>query len=118
VFRTRDLLVRQRVQCINALRGHLTEHGHVAPKGTDHVDQLVALVKDETSSVPDAARGILQVLIDTCEALGKQIDNLNAEIGRRAKNDPVARRLMTIPAEVLSVSAPACRWSQCSTAGP
>jgi transposase len=30
VFRTRDLLVRQRTQLINALPGHLAEHGVVA----------------------------------------------------------------------------------------
>lgn len=30
VFRARDLLVRQRTQTINALRGHLTEFGVVA----------------------------------------------------------------------------------------
>ncbi len=29
VFRTRDLLVRQRTQLINAIRGHLTEFGWV-----------------------------------------------------------------------------------------
>src|SRR3954454_19442589 len=34
VFRTRDLLVRQRTQAINALRGHLTEFGVIAAKGT------------------------------------------------------------------------------------
>src|SRR5512144_955243 len=33
VFRARDLLVRQRTQCINALRGHLAEYGHVVPQG-------------------------------------------------------------------------------------
>src|SRR5262249_56985309 len=33
VFRTRDLLVRQRTQLINAIRGHLTEYGWSAPKG-------------------------------------------------------------------------------------
>ena len=33
VFRARDLLVRQRTQIINALRGHLAEYGWVAPKG-------------------------------------------------------------------------------------
>ena len=33
LFRTRDLLVRQRTQTINALRGHLAEFGIVAPKG-------------------------------------------------------------------------------------
>jgi transposase len=97
VFRARDLLVRQRTQCINALRGHLTEYGHVVPKGTDHVGRLMALVEDAKSSVPEAARTILQVLIKTFEALGKQIDDLDAEIGRRAKDGPVARRLMTIP---------------------
>src|SRR4030095_13006922 len=32
VFRTRDLLVRQRTQLINALRGHLTEYGVVAAR--------------------------------------------------------------------------------------
>ena len=41
VFRARDLLVRQRTQCINALRGHLAEYGHVAPQGPAHVDSLV-----------------------------------------------------------------------------
>ena len=31
LFFTRDLLVRQRTQTINALRGHLAEYGVVAP---------------------------------------------------------------------------------------
>jgi transposase len=33
VFRARDLLVRQRTQCVNALRGHPMEYGYVFPKG-------------------------------------------------------------------------------------
>lgn len=33
VFRTRDLLVRQRTQTINALRGHLAEFGIVVAQG-------------------------------------------------------------------------------------
>ncbi|CAN5361661.1 hypothetical protein BH10PSE12_BH10PSE12_27470 [soil metagenome] len=33
VFRGRDLLVRQRTQISNALRGHMTEYGWIAPKG-------------------------------------------------------------------------------------
>jgi transposase len=97
VFRARDLLVRQRTQCINALRGHLAEYGHVVPQGPAHVDSLVALVEDPKSSVPESARGILQVLIRTLNALEEQIKELDGEIARRAKADPVARRLMTIP---------------------
>ena len=97
VFRARDLLVRQRTQCINALRGHLAEYGHVVPQGPAHVDTLVALVEDPASSVPESARTILKVLISALEVLGTQIEELDAEIARRAKADPVARRLMTIP---------------------
>lgn len=33
LFRTRDLLVKQRTQIINALRGHHTGHRFVYPKG-------------------------------------------------------------------------------------
>src|ERR671938_1510092 len=97
VFRARDLLVRQRTQCINALRGHLAEYGHVAPQGPAHVDSLVALVEDPNAAVPESARTVLQVLVRTLEALGTRIEELDAEIARRAEADPVARRLMTIP---------------------
>src|SRR3954468_9223110 len=97
VFRARDLLVRQRTQCINALRGHLAEYGHVVPQGPAHVDRLVGLVEDPKSSLAESARGILRVLIRMLNALEEQIKELDGEIARRAKADPVARRLMTIP---------------------
>ena len=42
LFRTRDLLVRQRTQTINALRGHLAEFGIVAPQGPAHVGRLAS----------------------------------------------------------------------------
>ncbi len=40
VLKTRDLLTRQRTQTINALRGHMAEHGLVAPKGPQHLPKL------------------------------------------------------------------------------
>ncbi len=40
VFRTRDMLVRQRTQTINALRGHLAEFGLVVAQGLAHVVKL------------------------------------------------------------------------------
>jgi transposase len=46
VFRARDLLVRQRTQCINALRGHLTEYGWVIPKGVPHMARLIERIED------------------------------------------------------------------------
>jgi len=47
VFRTRDLLVRQRTQLINAIRCHLAEFGWVAPKGPSHVTVLTSLLDEE-----------------------------------------------------------------------
>jgi transposase len=97
VFRARDLLVHQRTQCINALRGHLSEYGYVFPQGTTHVPILIAHVEDSNTSLPESARAILKILIKTFTALEVQIKQLDVEINRRAKEDAVARRLMTIP---------------------
>ena len=96
-FRARDLLVRQRTQCVNTLRGHLFEYGYVFPQGITHVATLVALVEDPQSSLPGSVRIILRLLVDTFTALDGQIAALDAEINQRSKADPTARRLMTIP---------------------
>lgn len=98
VFRTRDLLVRQRTQLINAIRGHLTEYGWVAPKGPSHVAMLGDLLEDEmASSLPEAARAMFRTMLDLLEELNEKIGDLDKEIARRAREDAVARRLMTIP---------------------
>lgn len=46
VFLTRDLLVRQRTQLINALRGHLMEFGFIVRQGPGHVSKLIDLVAE------------------------------------------------------------------------
>lgn len=57
MFRTRDLMVRQRTQLINAIRGHLTEYGWVAPRGTAHMALLAEMLEDAemASSLPAEA---------------------------------------------------------------
>lgn len=98
VFRTRDLLVRQRTQLINAIRGHLTEYGWVAPKGPSHVAALDHLLDGQMgSSLPDAAKPMFKTMLDLLEVLNGKIGELDKEIARRAREDVVARRLMTIP---------------------
>ena len=51
VFRTRDLLVHQRSQLINALRGHLIEFGIVARKGSENAPKLIDYVMDPASDL-------------------------------------------------------------------
>ena len=73
LFRTRDLLVRQRTQSINALRGHLAEFGIVAPQGPARVVRLAQAVSDETVSLPDTVRELARLLLDQIAALGAKI---------------------------------------------
>ena len=96
-FRARDLLVRQRTQIINALRGHLTEFGLIVAQGPAHVEKLIMAVENETYPLPAIARPILILLIATLRTLGAQIKQLDREIAQRAKTDELARRLTDIP---------------------
>ena len=96
-LRTRDLLVRQKTQTINALRGHLAEHGLVAPSGTAHLNQLRAAISDPETELPEAVIEHARLLLDHIETLAEKIDRLSAELCAVARRDGVAKRLMTIP---------------------
>ena len=99
VFRTHDLVVRQRTQLVNALRGHLAEFGWVAPRGLAQVTMLADLLDEEemASSLPEAALVMLRVMADMLAGLDDRIADLDKEIAKRAREDELARRLMTIP---------------------
>lgn len=98
VFRMRDLLVRQRTQLVNAIRGHLSEYGWVAPKGRAYVTMLGDLLDEKLgAALPPAAKAMLEVMTDMLRHLDDKIADLDKEIDRRASADAVCRRLMTIP---------------------
>lgn len=97
VFRARDLMVRQRTQTINALRGLLAEHGWIAPKGLFHVAGLIARIEDPSCDLPHSARGVFLLMIESIREQDKRIRELDREIATRAREDEDARRLMTIP---------------------
>ena len=96
VFRGRDLLVRQRTQLINAVRSHMAEFGWIASKGTAHVEGLSEIIADP-ASLPEAARPVIQLLLETLDDLDAKIAMLDREITRRAREDEAAARLMTVP---------------------
>src|SRR5690606_8760181 len=97
VFRIRELLIRQRTQAINALRGHLGEFGQIVPQGADNAARLIAIIEDPDSGLPADAIATLDVLVAALRHLEAEIGKLDAEISRRAKDNEVARRLMTVP---------------------
>ena len=55
MHRVRELLVRQRTQLINAVRGHLAEFGLVGAQGPWNVPRLLASMQDDRR-VPQLAR--------------------------------------------------------------
>ena len=88
VFRARDLLVRQRTQCINALRGHLAEYGHVVPQGPAHVDSLVALVLEGGCAA--VALGGNDLLIELLDLAQERIGL--ADVGLQLRHRVLASR--------------------------
>lgn len=56
VFHTRDLLVLQRTQLINAIRGHLTEFRWVAHKGPVDTSVLAGM-RDESEELGTSLSG-------------------------------------------------------------
>ena len=97
VFRTRDMLVRQRTQSINARRGHLAEHGVIAPRGLTHIGRPAATVETPSVALPDGVRAPSRLLLEQIAWLDGRIADLAKEPRLAAADDPEVRRLMTMP---------------------
>ena len=97
LFRTRDLLVRQRTQLINALRGHLAEHGLVAPQGPANVKGLAEAIELETASLPLLVVELSRLLLDQLDGLSKKILELEKTTVQEATREATVRRLQTMP---------------------
>src|SRR6201981_2938299 len=79
--RTRDLMMRQRTQVINALRAHMAELGIVAAQGDKGVQELLAVVADQQDArLPVDARASVMVLAAQLEALQTLIGSIEKRI--------------------------------------
>jgi len=96
LFRTRALLVGQRTQLVNALRGHLAEHGIVLARGIGNIDRLASRL-EEDEDLPDLVRDMGRLYLDRVAGLTDEIDRLDRRIAVAAKESDVARRLQTMP---------------------
>jgi transposase len=97
IFRTRDLLVRQRTQLINALRGHLAEYGVVAAQGPAHVKRLADALDAPETGLPATVRDLGQIYVDQIAVYAGKIADLDRTLRAEAAKGEVTARLQTMP---------------------
>ncbi len=99
IFRLRDMLVGQRTQMINSLRGHLSEFGIVAGKGRENIAKLrLALeTEDASESLPASVRAMSQLCLEQIDGLSRRISDLDAQIQAASRRTPLSARLQKMP---------------------
>lgn len=96
VLKHRALLVGQRTQLVNALRGHATEFGLVVARGTEHVGPLLAKIAAETT-MPALARAVCAELGADIARLDQRLAEIDSRVATMHKSNPLSRLLTTIP---------------------
>jgi len=96
VVKHRQMLVAQRTQAINALRGHASEFGIVVAKGGQHVATLLTLL-DENAAIPVVARAMFGEIGQHIAHLDDKIAALDKQLLEQHKANPVSRVLAEIP---------------------
>src|SRR5262245_38657532 len=95
--RTRDLLMRQQTQVINALRAHLAELGIVAAQGREGLKQLLAIIADEKDErLPIDARASLIVLAAQLQALHTMIGSIERRLIVQHRANEASKRLQSM----------------------
>ena len=113
LFRTRQMFVGQRTQMINALRGHLAEHGLVAARGPAHIKTLADAIADGDTALHPEVRDLSQIYLEQIEGLNARVAELDAKMRCAAKKADSVRRAQTMPGvgPVTALATPAmgCR---------
>jgi transposase len=95
--RTRDLLLRQQTQTINALRAHLAELGIVAAQGREGLKELLAIIADQSDArLPLDARASLIVLAAQLQALHTMIGSIEKRIVVQHRANEASKRVECI----------------------
>jgi transposase len=106
LHRARDLLVRQRTQIGNAVRGMLYEMGLISSKGRAGIGELITRIEAagaegvEGSAGSDIPRGLLvalEPLARQWRALEAEVATLDDQLIAQVRGDAEACRLMKIP---------------------
>lgn len=96
IVKHREMLVAQRTQAINALRGHAAEFGVIAAKGCSNVTALLAVLAAD-DAIPVSARTMFAEMGEHVAELDGKIEALDRRLIDQHKVNPVSRLLAAIP---------------------
>ncbi|MBA2920993.1 IS110 family transposase [Sphingomonas sp. MAH-20] len=98
LHRTRDLLVKQRTQLVNMIRGLLAEFGIEMARGLHHALELARRVADgRAPDVPELAQRVVTGLAHQIGSLQAQLAILEKELLAWHRSNELSQRLATIP---------------------
>ena len=93
----RDLLVRQRTQLMNSIRGLLAEHGVIAAQGLKGFGVLRGKIEAGDPEIHPLLLPALRALLEQWHQAGTASEQLEDQLVSRARSDATIRRLTTIP---------------------
>ena len=96
VLKIRELVVRQRTQAINALRGHAAEFGVTAAKGKGKIGELTQRVA-ACPDLPAVMKEMLAFLAEQIDGLDKRIAELDRKVEAIHRDSAVSQSLAEIP---------------------
>lgn len=97
LLKTREMLVRQRTQLTNALRGHLMEYGLTAPAGRPCLRGLAGRIENPDAALPALVIELGRLHLDQIRTCDAKIAALDRRLRDLARSDPEAVRLQTAP---------------------
>jgi len=98
MHRTRDLLVKQRTQLVNMIRGLLAEFGLDIPRGIERALLIAKRILDgEALEIPEEAAKVVLMLSQQAFDTHSRIQGIDRDLQRWHRSNELSRRLETIP---------------------
>jgi transposase len=98
LHRTRELLVRQQTQLVNMMRGQLAEFGVTLAEGIQHASKFVRqLLEGNAPDIPELEIIVVTALAEQVRQVQARIAELEKELKRWFRADPLAQGLASIP---------------------
>ena len=97
LFRSRERLVHQRTELVNAARASLYEFGHVVPQGIRQIVRIEEILNEPNCDLPELLLEECKDMLEQIAWLTARIDKKTAKISELAAQTDKARQLQTMP---------------------